>query len=174
MRADRLAAVILTLALTPLQPAAGEGPGAERHPAETVVRELTRAIDFFDLEAFVAGFHEDITMFYPIDSIAGRVDGLDALAATQERVFARLGERFGAAGRTEGPYFGLVPLDLEVQELPGGEAAVVTWHVDRGTHLGRRTAVVEARHGVWKIASYHASNVTRPESEAKPARAAGD
>lgn len=161
MRTDRLAAILLILTALTL-PAAAEATG-EPHPAEVVVRALTRAIDHFDLEGFVAAFHDDVTMFYPIDALARRVDGLEALAATQARVFSGLAEQFRAAGKTEGPYFGLEALDLELQELPGGDAAVVTWHVDRGTHLGRRTAVVEARDGVWKIVSYHASNVAGAE-----------
>lgn len=128
---------------------------------EAVVRELTRAIDHFDLDAFVASFADEITMFYPIPSIAGRVDGLEALAATQKRVFESLAARFAAEGRPGPPYFGLEPADLEVQPL-GETAAVVTWHVDRGEQLGRRTAVLERTRAGWKIVSYHASNLPKP------------
>lgn len=154
-----LAAVMLAA------PAAAEQENrGEAHPAEQVVRELTRAIDLFDLPAFVGSFHDDVTMIYPIDGIPRRVDGLDALAATQERVFATLGERFRADGVLEGPYFDLRPENVVVQTVGDG-AAVVTWHVDRGSHLGRRTAVVEERDGEWKIVSYHASNVPTTEAE---------
>lgn len=133
---------------------------AEQVPAgpEEVVRGLTRAIDHFDLEGFMAAFAPEVTMFYPIDALGRRVDGAEALRATQERVFSGLAASFAEQGRAEGPYFGLVPLELRTQLL-GEEAAVVTWHVDRGSHLGRRTAVLARRDGGWRIVSYHASNV---------------
>ena len=58
------------------------------------------------------------------------------------------------------PILGLEPQDLKVQTL-GNDSAVVTWHVDRGTHLGRRTAVVKRLDGSWRIVSYHASNTDK-------------
>ncbi|MDH3403799.1 MAG: nuclear transport factor 2 family protein [Acidobacteriota bacterium] len=137
---------------------AGDAPSEESHPAETVARELTRAIDYFDLEAFADSFSDDVTMFYPIASLAQRVDGREALARIQGQVFDTLEAQLREAGTTEPPYFGLEPQDLKVQTL-GEDAAVVTWHVDRGTHLGRRTAVVRQLGGSWRIVSYHASNV---------------
>ncbi|MHC4065800.1 MAG: nuclear transport factor 2 family protein, partial [Planctomycetota bacterium] len=132
----------------------------ESHPAEVVARELTRAIDYFDLEAFVVSFSEDVTMFYPIAALSERVDGREALSGIQERVFEDLGARLREAGKAEPPYFGLEPQDLKVQTL-GNDSAVVTWHVDRGTHLGRRTAVVKRLDGSWRIVSYHASNIDK-------------
>lgn len=141
---------------------AGSLASAQDAPAdpEAVVRGLTRAIDHFDLEGFMAAFAPEVTMFYPIDALGHRVDGADALRTTQERVFGGLAARFAEQGRSEGPYFGLVPLELRTQML-GEDAAVVTWHVDRGTHLGRRTAVLARRQGAWRIVSYHASNVPK-------------
>lgn len=162
---DTLRAIPLALAFALTLGAAAPAAEPPARPAEAgpeeVVRALTRAIDHFDLDGFMAGFAAEITMFYPIESLGPRVDGSAALKATQERVFGGLAARFAEQGIHKGPYFGLVPRDLRTQML-GEDASVVTWHVDRPTHLGRRTAVLARRDGVWRIVSYHASNVPKP------------
>ena len=59
---------------SPEHQGANDARAEESHPAEVVAREPTRAIDYFDLEAFVVSFSEDVTMFYPIAALSERVE----------------------------------------------------------------------------------------------------
>lgn len=160
--------LLLALAVGIVFPAVAQAQGhseeAPLHPAEAVVLGLVRAIDFFDLEQFVGSFSEDVTMFYPVPGMAERVDGREALAARQKMVFERLRKQFAEAGQTDPPFFNLVATDMRTQAL-GEVAVVVTYHVDRGTHLGRRTAVVKEIDGTWQIVSFHSSNMAKPASQ---------
>lgn len=156
--------MLVALALFGSLPAVGWAQEASEeptvHPAEEVVLGLVRAIDYFDLEQFVGSFAETVTMFYPVPGMPERVDGRAALEARQKHVFESLRQQFEQAGQTEPPFFHLVVSDLHTQPLGPG-AVVVTYHVDRGAQLGRRTAVVQHIDGRWQIVSFHSSNLEK-------------
>lgn len=155
-------AVLIAFALPATAQEQAEAPAAPPdHPAEALVRGLVHAIDAFDLDRFVGSFSEDATVFYPIAGMAERVGGREALAERQGQVFAHLRKQFAEAGHTTPPFFGLEITNLHTQVLAPA-IAIVTYHVDRGTHLGRRTAVVQEIEGTWQIVSFHSSNMDRP------------
>jgi len=165
MRKGFLFVLAVVIGLPTVARAQGELDEGPRHPAEEVVLGLVRAIDYFDLDAFVSSFSEEATVFYPITGMAERVEGQAALATRQKMVFESLRKQFKEAGKTAPPFFNLVATDMRVQVLGEG-LAVVTYHVDRGTHLGRRTAVVQEQpDGMWRIVSFHSSNMDTPTSQ---------
>jgi len=55
----------------------------------------------------------------------------------------------------------LEPRDLEVQMF--ADAALVTFHLENGRSLSRRTFVLSKESGLWKIVHLHASNVVGSE-----------
>jgi len=137
-------------------------PDPTAEAAKEAVLAFVRALDYFELEGFVDSFSKEATLFFPMPWAPERVDGRAAIHEAQKREFARARERLAKAGKTSPPFLDLVALDMRVQVL-GDEVAVVTWHVDRGTHLGRRTAVVQEQpDGTWRIVSFHASNMDTP------------
>ena len=68
------------------------------------------------------------------------------------------GWREGAAGP---PYMSLDPRDLEVMMFT--DAAVVTFHLENGRSLSRRTFVLAKENDSWKIVHLHPSNVVGSE-----------
>jgi hypothetical protein len=82
-----------------------------------------------------------------------RVRGLDP---QMRQLIARWRE-----GSTDPPYMTLEPKDLEVQMFT--DAALVTFHLENGKSLSRRTFVMSKERGFWKIVHLHASNVVGSE-----------
>ena len=151
-----LMALSLVAAIVSALPAAGEP--IKEADARAAVGHFLAALDGLDADAFVGAFSPDATLFYPQPGMLKRVSGRAEIRRTIEIEFARARERLAAAGITEPPFLRLVPLDMGVQLL-GRDTAVVTWHVDRKTHGGRRTAVVHRTEAGWKIVSLHSSNM---------------
>jgi hypothetical protein len=59
------------------------------------------------------------------------------------------------------PYMTLTPKDLELQFYT--DTAVLTFHLEYGNALGRRTFFLAKEHGSWTIVHLHASNVVGSE-----------
>jgi hypothetical protein len=55
----------------------------------------------------------------------------------------------------------LEPKDLKITQLK--EAAIVTFHLENGKSLSRRTLVLSKKDGTWKIIHLHPSNVVSSE-----------
>ena len=64
-------------------------------------------------------------------------------------------------GGSSAPFMSLEPKDLEVQMFT--DAAVVSFHLEDGRALSRRTFVLAREEGSWKIIHLHASNVVSSE-----------
>ncbi len=130
-------------------------PGADkRSDPESAAREFTAAVDHQDIDRLRAIMSPEITMFYPF--LALRSNDRDAVIDVFEGPFAR--RRASAPGPR---YLNLEPTDFKTQWL-GRDAAVVTYHLDRGELMGRRTAVVRWNGDQWEIVSFHASQVPKP------------
>lgn len=135
-------------------PAAGEPAQQVREAVERFLSPFERG----DIAAMEAAFARDATAFprsvmasnrdFDIDlADFRRVRGMDP---QMREIAAQIGQR---------PALRLEPRDLEVRLY--GRAAVVTFHLD-GDCLGRRTLVLAACDGEWKIVHLHASNVEAP------------
>ena len=122
------------------------------------VLDFIRAIDRLDPDGVSASFTNDATAFYPFSFTPERLDGRDAIVDAQRRGFDWARTQLAAAGQDEPYSLGLTPSDFVVRLL-GPDAAVVTWHSNRPTHVGRRTSVLQRIDGTWKTVSHHASNV---------------
>jgi len=123
----------------------------------TPEREIRRAVDRFveafealDWERFRAAFHDDATVFFPVEHEQVRCDGRPAFEAVFRRVLARARER-----RDAPPYLDLDPRDVTITGRR--DLALVTFHLP-GDPLGRRTLVLSRAHDGWKILHLHASN----------------
>ena len=157
---------IAVIAVSALQ-AACSSPIPSVEEEREVVATLTtflRAFENGDVDVMEASFAEGSSTFpraimaneinSPIQSTDyRRVRGLDP---QMRELIARWQE-----GPRSPPYITLEPKDLEVQMFT--DAAVVTFHLEYGSSLSRRTFVLAKEEGSWKIVHLHASNVVGSE-----------
>jgi ketosteroid isomerase-like protein len=134
-------------------------PSAERDPSrddlQGVLDEFLEAFGNLDLDRFLALWAHDATVIHPAAQKPRRLDGWEMVRDGWQELF-----EFLRAARPGPPYVDLRPVDLRVQSVGTG-VVVVTFHLDLGQELGfgRRTLVLRAEGGLWKIVHLHASNV---------------
>jgi len=117
------------------------------------VRECLRAFERLDLDAFIEGFAQDATAFFPEPEPPARVEGREAIRARFDQVFAGVRSR-AASGP---PWHRLDAEDLQLQWL-GPDIAVATFHMADAVRLARRTFVLARAGDRWRIVHLHASN----------------
>ena len=129
-------------------------PGAR--PSDTVesaVHSFLVAFENLDLDRFMACWSSDPSVIHPFPESGRRLDGWVQVNDVWRAIFDHL------RTTTDGPpYLHLQPLDLDVRELGDG-VAIVSFHLDLGSALGRRTLVLSEEAGSWKVLHLHASNV---------------
>jgi ketosteroid isomerase-like protein len=109
-----------------------------------------RAMDQARFDDF---FASDVTMFFPDGAFpVGRVEGREAVLSAFHSFFARVKER----GRTT---LNITPLDQRVDQY--GDVAVVTFWLDSGGAVGRRSVILRKIQDDWRIAHFHASTVEK-------------
>ena len=124
-----------------------------------------RAFENGDLDAMEASFSEDATSFRRTVMSNGITEPIEA--AIYKRASGGLPPAMRELvaswqGRADGPpYMALDPKDLEVRMLT--DAAIVTFHLENGRALSRRTLVLAKEDGSWKIVHLHPSNVVGSE-----------
>jgi ketosteroid isomerase-like protein len=124
---------------------------------ESLERRLSgfvTAFDDLDWEKFRTFFTEDATVFHPAAPNLKRTDGREAFEQAWLGVFERIRKN---SGKTAPPYMELQPKDVRIQYLED-DVALVTFHLDDGVVLGRRTMVWKREGLVWRIVHVHASN----------------
>lgn len=132
------------------------GGGEAMNAALAFVDALSNA----DMDALLAAFRDDATVFMPFESIPRRVQGKEEIRAA----FAPMFERLRASGRPA-PYMKIVPRDVETQVY--GTTAIITFHLGALPAAGatepaafsRRTIVVTREGERWLIAHLHASSM---------------
>lgn len=117
------------------------------------LREVRATLDAFveglrtlDWPSMREAFAADATAFFPFDEVPRRVEGIAAIEDAFRAFFAT---RAGAS-----------PLDVRPRDVSthlAGDAAIVTFHLDRNASVGRRTLVLRRAAGQWRIAHLHAS-----------------
>ena len=110
-----------------------------------------------EIEPFMAYFCEDASVFYPFQKWPKKVHGRDDIGIHFKEVFDS--HRKGA-----GPsYLEITPINVEV--VPLGANALVTFHLDRNTGIGRRTLLLVGRDEGFRILHLHASNIGNSEAD---------
>lgn len=133
---------------------------AGKPPADAALEQrlagFVRAFDDLDWERFRTFFTEDATVFHPAGPNLKRTDGREAFERAWLGVFERIHKN---SGKSAAPYMELKPQDLRIERL-GEDVALVTFHLDDGEVLGRRTMIWKRDAGVWRIVHIHASNLS--------------
>ena len=133
-------------ALPAASPSGMSGPGAGTPAAAAA--EFIDAFNALDRSRFDPLFADDVTLFFPSAPFeVRRVDGKQA-------VLKWFGKFFDAV-RARGGKLNIQPADLRVQDY--GTTAVVTFHLNGGDDVGRRTLVLHKEGRSWQIVHLHAS-----------------
>ena len=120
--------------------------------AATPEATATAFLDAFrqmDEARFDRFFAPEVTMFFPDGGFpTARVEGRDAVLAVFHGLFGRA--RSGGRARLN-----ITPLDERIQTF--GDTAIVTFRLDGGDSVGRRTIVLRRMGDDWRIIHFHAS-----------------
>ena len=157
-RSRRLAQITLAAGL--LYSCTSAPPIDEEAEVLAALTTFLRAFENGDLDAMEASFSDDASTFprvvmssetvTPIDTADyRRVTGLDP--GMRELIASWQDSPAGP------PYMTLAPKDLEIRVFT--DAALVSFHLESGARLSRRTFVLGKEEGSWRIVHLHASNV---------------
>lgn len=133
---------------------------ASVEPALAAAQAFVTALENADIDALVATFAEDATVFLPFASDPARLAG----KAQIREAFEAFLKDVRTSGK--GPrYLRLEPRDVHVQHFEG--VAVVTFHLgtlvtpagDTPARFARRTVVLRQVGHTWRIVHLHASNM---------------
>ncbi len=135
-----------------LAPSALAAPAPSRSTqasgAEAAAAEFVSAFNALDRGRFDPLFADDVTVFFPSAPFdLRRVEGKTAVLGWFGKFFDAMRERTGKLN--------IQPADLKVQDY--GAMAVITFHLEGGDNLGRRTLVLRRDENDWKIVHLHAS-----------------
>jgi purine nucleosidase len=132
-----------------------------RASIESSLASFVAAFRDLDWPAFRACFSQDPTIFHPSAKNIWRVDTPEEFEQAWQRVFARIKNN---SQRAVAPYQDLKPRDLRIERL-SEDVALVTFHLEDGRMLDRRTLVMKREGSQWKIVHIHASNLEVPEAK---------
>jgi ketosteroid isomerase-like protein len=137
----------------------GVGMAQTKAKAEETLEQrlagFVSAFDDLDWARFQTFFAEDATVFHPAAPNVKRTEGRAGFEQAWLGVFERIRKN---SGKTSAPYMDLKPKDVRIQYL-ADDVALVTFHLEDGTVLGRRTMVWKREGQVWRIVHVHASNL---------------
>jgi len=133
--------------------------GAEPKPEslDAKLSGFVTAFDNLDWPHFQQFFSDDATVFHPAAPNLKRTDSREAFEKAWLGVFDRIKK---SSGKSAPPYMDLQPKELRIQYLDD-DVALVTFHLDDGDVLGRRTMIWKRTNGEWKIVHIHASNLPK-------------
>lgn len=134
--------------------AASPSPGT----VEEALSVFITAFDNLDWPAFRECFSSRATIFHPSAPNVRRIDTPEQFEKAWLRVFERIKR---TSGRSAPPYMDLKPLDLRIENL-SDDVTLVTFHLDDGNVVNRRTIVYKRETNGWKIVHIHASNLATP------------
>jgi ketosteroid isomerase-like protein len=123
---------------------------------EEALSAFLTAFDNLDWQAFRICFSNTATTFHPAAPNIKLIDSPDQFEKAWLGVFERIKK---SSGRASPPYINLNPLDLRVERL-SEDVALVTFRLDDGSTVNRRTLVFKREPNGWKIVYIHAYNIT--------------
>ncbi len=146
---------VATCVVVSTAPARGQSPDEVRRFLDRFVA----AFNNLDWPGFIEMFDDNATIFYPSPPNAPiRATGRQEFEPAWQRVFRGI-----RGSQTTAPFMDLKPERLHIEVL--NDAAIVTFELhDLPGVTGRRTLMLRRRHGVWRIAHLHASNVPTASS----------
>ena len=103
-----------------------------------------------DWEAFRATFDDSISVMFDVPAPPQRRDGRTAVEELFRRVFPPAGQNPRALPAP------IRPIDLRVQDY--GHVVVVTFHIDGGDELARRSIVLHRGGNGWRVVHIHGSS----------------
>jgi len=121
------------------------------------LEEFLTAFENLHWERFRRCFASDATVFFPQNLHPHRVDGTMEVETAFKNIFDETRTRVPGP-----PYLNLVPHDMNIQVWQ--DVALVTFHLDRPSSLGRRTLVLHRQAQQWQIVHLHASVMTLPNT----------
>jgi ketosteroid isomerase-like protein len=125
---------------------------------EEALSAFLTAFANLDWPAFRVCFSGTATIFHPAAPNIRRIDSADQFEKAWLGVFERIKK---SSSRVSPPYMNLNPIDLRVEKL-SEDVALVTFHLDDGRTVDRRTVVFKREADGWKIVHIHASNISAP------------
>ena len=119
---------------------------------QKVVDGFIASLNAADVNSFMTFFAPDATLFFPLSSLALRLED-------RQQIATAFGAFFEAVRRRQPgpPYMHMIPVGTKVQLL--GSVAVVTFHLKGEDAVSRRTLVLQKRSGTWLIVHLHASSL---------------
>ena len=128
-------------------------PLPEPTSPEAAASAFVEAFKAMDKARFDAFFASDVTMFFPEGPFPkARVDGRAAVLSAFHSFFERVKER----GRST---LNIAPLDQRIEQF--GDVAVVTFRLDGGDAVGRRSVILRKIENEWRIVHFHASTIDK-------------
>jgi ketosteroid isomerase-like protein len=128
---------------------------AEVQSVQKAAESFINAFNNLEWENFRNSFTADATVFFPSD-IARRANGKDEVEAGFKAVFDE-----GRKNRNSPPYLNIKPMNVKIQIIR--DVAIMTFHLERQSAVGRRTIIWQKQNGKWLIAHLHASGVELPK-----------
>lgn len=126
---------------------------AQASTPEAAAASFIDAFKSMDEARFDRFFAPDVSMFFPDGRFPqGRVDGRDAVLAAFHSFFKRV--KKGGSNSLN-----ILPLDQNVQRY--GNVAIVTFRLDSGDNIGRRSIVFRKTGDDWRIVHFHASAIEK-------------
>jgi len=117
--------------------------------AQSAVANFLDAFRTMDQRRFDESFAPDATMFFPDGPFPqGRVEGKPAILATFHEFFALMRK----SGRTS---LAIEPRDQRLEVI--GNLVLVSFRLDGGDSVGRRSILFVKSDGRWRIVHFHAS-----------------
>ena len=154
----------LTISLFQIGCSSSERQVDDEQAAKASLMKFLQAFENGDMEIMEASFSENALVFPPVfmtNEESPPIRTLDYKRLKGMSTSMRnLVMGFRESSKSP-PYMSLEPKDLEIQMF--GEAAIMTFHLENGNSLSRRTIVLAKEANLWKIAHIHASNVIGSE-----------
>ena len=133
--------------------AVAAAPVADPRTPESAASAFVEAFKAMDETRFDRFFAPDVTMFFPDGPFPKeRVEGRAAVLSAFRGFFRRVKER----GRKT---LNITPLDQRVDRY--GNIAVVSFRLDSGNAVGRRSVVMRKVGSEWRIVHFHASTIDK-------------
>jgi ketosteroid isomerase-like protein len=156
--------VILSISFFQIGCSSSEQQFDDEQEAKASFMNFLQAFENGDLEIMEASFSENALVFPPVFMTNEERPPIRTIDYKRLKGMSTSMRNLVMGFRDSSkspPYMILEPKDLEIQMFR--EVAIITFHLENGNSLSRRTIVLAKEANLWKIAHIHASNVIGTE-----------